>query len=133
MVDFGAATNIEVIDDQGVLLGGVIAPGIRVAANAVAQAAAQLPMIELKAPKHVIGASTRDAMQSGIVIGEIARIDGLIEAIWEELGYECQVVATGSDACAITALSEHIGAADELLGLKGLLYLYQRNRRSKKK
>ena len=133
VVDFGTATNIEVIDEDGVLLGGMIAPGLHLAANAVSQAAAQLPLVELKTPKSVIGTTTRDAMQSGIVIGEVARIDGLIEAAWRELGYETQVIATGSDAEAMTALSQRIDAADDLLGLKGLLLLHKLNRPGKRK
>ncbi len=128
VVDFGTATNLEVIDKHGVVQGGVIAPGLRLAARAVADAAAQLPVIDLRAPKRVIGKNTRDAMQSGIVIGEAARIDGLIDAIWAELGYRTKVVATGEDAPAMVALSSRMEVADEHLTLKGLALLYEMNR-----
>lgn len=127
VVDFGTATNLEVIDDAGMVQGGIIAPGLRLAARAVAQAAAQLPVIDLRAPKHIIGKNTRDAMQSGIVIGEVARIDGLIDAVWSELGYSTKVVATGEDAGAMAALSSRIEQADEHLTLKGLAFLYELN------
>lgn len=131
VVDFGTATNLEVIDDEGVVQGGVIAPGLRLAARAVAQAAAQLPVIDLRAPKSVIGKNTRDAMQVGIVIGEVARIDGLIEAVWGELGYETRVVATGDDAHAMASLSQHIELSDHHLTLKGLALLRMRNRKGR--
>lgn len=133
VVDFGTATNLEVIDRAGVVQGGVIAPGLRLAARAVAEAAAQLPVIDLRAPKRVIGKNTRDAMQAGIVIGEVARIDGLIDAIWVELGYKTKVVATGEDAPAMVALSSRMEIPDEHLTLKGLALLYELNRTGRAK
>lgn len=131
VVDFGTATTLEVIDESGVVQGGVILPGLRLAVRALADAAAQLPVIDLRAPKSVIGKTTRDAMQSGIVIGEIKRIDGLVDAIWEELGYKTRVVASGDDAHAMAALSQRIDIADERLTLKGLAYLRRKNRKGK--
>ena len=130
VVDFGTATTLEVIDDAGVVQGGLIAPGLRLAARAVADAAAQLPVIGLHTPRSVIGKSTRDAMQAGIVIGEVARIDGLIQAVWDELGYETRVVATGDDAQAMAGLSRRIEVADDQLTLKGLILLHQKNRKA---
>ena len=131
VVDFGTATTLEVIDDAGAVQGGLIAPGLRLAARAVADAAAQLPVIGLHAPRNVIGKSTRDAMQAGIVIGEVARIDGLIQAVWDELGYETRVVATGDDAQAMAGLSRRIEIADDRLTLKGLIMLYEKNRKAR--
>ena len=131
VVDFGTATTLEVIDDAGAVQGGLIAPGLRLAARAVADAAAQLPVIGLHAPRNVIGKSTRDAMQAGIVIGEVARIDGLIKAVWDELGYETRVVATGDDAQAMAGLSRRIEVADDRLTLKGLIMLYEKNRKAR--
>ena len=130
VVDFGTATTLEVIDDAGVVQGGLIAPGLRLAARAVADAAAQLPVIGLHTPRTIIGKSTRDAMQAGIVIGEVARIDGLIQAVWDELGYETRVVATGDDAQAMAGLSRRIEVADDQLTLKGLILLHRKNRRA---
>lgn len=131
VVDFGTATTLEVIDDAGVVQGGVILPGLRLAVRALANAAARLPIIELRAPQSVIGKTTRDAMQAGIVIGEIKRIDGLVDAIWEELGYKTRVVAAGDDAHTMAALSARIDVADERLTLKGLALLHKRNRKTK--
>ncbi len=131
VVDFGTATTLEVIDEAGVVQGGVILPGLRLAVRALADAAAQLPVIDLRAPKNVIGKTTRDAMQSGIVIGEMKRIDGLVDAVWEELGYKTRVVATGDDAHAMAALSKRIDTADEWLTLKGLAVLRKKNRKGK--
>ena len=117
VVDFGTATTLEVIDDAGAVQGGLIAPGLRLAARAVADAAAQLPVIGLHAPRNVIG--------------EVARIDGLIQAVWDELGYETRVVATGDDAQAMAGLSRRIEVADDRLTLKGLIMLYEKNRKAR--
>ena len=68
-------------------------------------------------------------MQAGIVIGEVARIDGLIQAVWDELGYETRVVATGDDAQAMAGLSRRIEIADDRLTLNGLIMLYEKNRK----
>ena len=77
------------------------------------------------------GFGERDAMQAGIVIGEVARIDGLIQAVWDELGYETRVVATGDDAQAMAGLSRRIEVADDQLTLKGLILLHQKNRKAR--
>ncbi len=129
VVDLGTTTNFEVVDAQGVFVGGIIAPGLKLAARAVAQGAAQLSVIDLKAPASVIGKNTREAMQAGIVIGEVARIDGLVDAVWRELGCETQVIATGEDAAAMAALSQRVTCADEHLTLRGLGILHALNRR----
>lgn len=133
VVDFGTATNLEVMDAEGTVLGGILAPGLRLAARAVADAAAQLAVVDLRAPASVIGRTTREAMQAGIVIGEVARIDGLVDAVWRELGYKTQVVATGEDAPAMAALSQRITCADEHLTLKGLALLHAMNRKPRAK
>ncbi len=127
VVDFGTTTNFDVLDADGAFAGGVIAPGIALAARALAQAAARLPVIEIKVPASVIGKSTREAMQAGVVLGEVARIDGLVDAIWAELGCTTKVVATGAQAAAVAALSQRIESADESLVLRGLGMLYALN------
>lgn len=128
VVDFGTTTNLEVIDAEGAFAGGIIAPGVELSALAVARAAARLPVVEIRAPRTVIGRSTAEAMQAGIVMGEVARIDGLIRMIWDELGYETGVAATGEGAAALCALSARIEQADETLTLRGLERLYRMNR-----
>ena len=91
--------------------------------------AAKLPVIEVAAPKSVIGTCTREAVQSGVVLGEIARIDGLIDMIERETGEDCSVVVTGSDARAIASLLQHAATPDETLTLRGLARLHVMNRK----
>lgn len=130
VVDLGTTTNFEVVDEEGVFVGGIIAPGLKLSARAISDAAAQLAVIDLRAPASIIGKNTREAMQSGIVMGEVARIDGLVDAVWRELGYQTVVIATGEDAQTMQALSQRVTCADEHLTLRGLSILYGLNRRS---
>ena len=128
VVDLGTATNFEVIDEQGAFLGGVIAPGFMTSANALFDAAERLSRMEVETPEHVIGTSTRMAIQSGLVYGEVSRIDGLVRRIESELGYKATVVATGGLANRIAPLSDTIDAVDEDLTLWGLHHVYHRVR-----
>ncbi len=129
VVDLGTTTNFEVVDEGGSFVGGIIAPGVKLSAKALSDAAAQLAMVDLKAPASVVGKNTREAMQAGVVMGEVALIDGLIDMVWRELGYETDVIATGSDAAAIAALSQRVARTDEHLTLRGLSMLHTLNRR----
>ena len=88
------------------------------------------PMIELRAPERVIGRSTRAAMQSGVVLGEAARIDGLLDAVMGELGCEAPVVLTGDGALQVSALIAHDATVDEALTLRGLWHIWRANRRT---
>ena len=98
-------------------------------AAALAEGAAQLPSVELRAPRSLLGRTTAEAMQSGIVMGEVARIDGLVDMIWRDAGYDTPVVLTGRGAEAVAALMDHEAAVDQALGLRGLVQLYGMNRR----
>lgn len=129
VIDMGTSTTFELLNNKGEFAGGIIAPGLKLSANALASAAARLPMVEIKAPASIIGQSTREAMQSGIVMGEIARIDGLIDMIWKEAGYETNLVLSGQDAEAISRLLTHEVVVDQTLTLRGLVALYENNRR----
>lgn len=129
IVDLGTTTNIEVVDKNGAFAGGLIAPGLRLGAQTLSQAAARLPMIEIRAPRKVIGQTTRAAMQSGVVFGEVARIDGLLDAVMGELGYEASVILTGDDAATMAALLRHKATADDTLTLRGLQLLWEANQR----
>lgn len=129
VIDMGTSTTFELLNSKGEFAGGIIAPGLKLSANALASAAARLPMVEIKAPASIIGQSTREAMQSGIVMGEIARIDGLIDMIWNEVGYETNLVLSGQDAEAISRLLAHEVVVDQTLTLRGLVALYEHNRR----
>ena len=127
VVDLGTATNMEVIDRGGAFLGGIIAPGFITSADALFDAAARIPRFDLVAPRHVIGDSTKHAVQSGLLYGEVARIDGLVKMVFFELGYETKVIATGGLASYIAPLSSVIDAVDENLTLEGLRILHDLN------
>lgn len=131
VIDLGTTTNFEAIDDSGAFVGGIIAPGVALGARSLTQAAARLPMIELRAPKRVIGRNTRSAMQSGVVLGEVARIDGLLDAMLTELGLndEPALVITGDGASTIAALLRHQTHVDDTLTLRGLALLWTANRK----
>lgn len=129
VVDLGTTTNLEVVDGQGAFLGGIIAPGLRMGAEALSRAAARLPMVELRAPRNVIGKSTQAAMQSGVMLGEAARIDGLLDAVTAELGEAAVVVLTGDDANGVAGLLRHEATVDGTLTLRGLYLLWSRNQR----
>lgn len=126
-IDLGTTTNFEVIDEHGAFAGGIIAPGVALGARSLARAAARLPVIELRAPKRVIGRSTRAAMQSGVVLGEAARIDGLIDAVFSELGYEAPIALTGDGSSSLAALLRHDVAVDNTLTLRGLALIWRAN------
>lgn len=128
VVDLGTTTNFEVIDYDGTFIGGIIAPGVALGARALSAAAARLPVIELRAPAQVVGKNTRAAMQSGVVLGEAARIDGLLDAIAGEMHLEPHVVITGENASSIAALLRHKATVDDALTLRGLALLWQKNR-----
>ncbi len=128
VVDLGTTTNFEVVDRDGTFVGGIIAPGVALGARSLTAAAARLPMIELRAPASVIGRNTRAAMQSGVVLGEVARIDGLLDAVMGELGEEAPVVVTGDGAAAMAALLRHDAQVDDTLTLRGLWSLWRANR-----
>ena len=129
VVDLGTTTNFEVVDAEGAFVGGIIAPGVALGARSLAAAAARLPMIELRAPASAIGRNTRAAMQSGVVLGEVARIDGLLDAVMSELGQEAPVVVTGDGAEAMSALLRRDVQVDDTLTLRGLWSLWRTNRR----
>lgn len=127
VVNLGTTTNVDLLDEKGQFAGGIIAPGMRSSATALFSQAARLPVVECKPPATVVGKRTRDAMQSGIVLGEAARIDGLIDLVWNEIGYQTQVVVTGADAKMIAPFLHHETTLDEHLTLQGLLVLHALN------
>lgn len=125
VVDFGTATNIEAVGRDGRFLGGVIAPGVETGASALFSHATRLAAIDMRAPEHVLGTSSDEAMQSGIVLGEAARVDGLVRRIFDQLGYEAPVVATGGLAPLIAPHSQVITDVLGELTLEGLRRLAQ--------
>lgn len=125
VVDFGTATNIEIIDADGAFVGGIIAPGIMTGAQALFANATRLATIDLVAPPAAIGTSTDTAVQSGIVLGEADRVDGLVYRIFAQLGYHAPVVATGGLAPLVAPHSETITHVDQGLTLEGLRLIAQ--------
>ena len=124
VVDFGTATNMEVIDGNGTFAGGVIAPGVDTSARALFSHATKLGAIELVNPHTSIGRNTAQAMQVGIVYGEADRVDGLVNRIFEQLGYKAAVVATGGLARRVAPLSRTITHVNQDLTLEGLRLVY---------
>jgi type III pantothenate kinase len=127
VVDFGTATTFDCVTPKGEYLGGVIAPGIEISADALFQRAARLPRVEIAKPPRVVGRNTVHSMQSGIVYGYVGLVDGMIGRLQEELGYSTGVIATGGLARVIAPLSRTIKEADDILTLVGLRILYERN------
>lgn len=127
VVDFGTATNLDVVTAEGVYKGGVISPGIATSADALFRHAARLSAVDLEAPAHALGTSTLTAVQSGLVFGEAAKVDGLVNRIWGELGYKTKVIATGGLMGLVSRYCECIDECDEMLTLEGLRVIAQRN------
>ena len=127
IIDMGTATTFSVIDKQGHMLGGAIMPGVRTAINALSAKAAQLPYISIEAPAKAIGTNTVDSMQSGVVFGNAAMLDGMIERFEKELGETCTVIATGGLSQEICRHTEHAIIYNENLLLEGLRIIYDKN------
>ncbi|MFA5840102.1 MAG: type III pantothenate kinase [Candidatus Margulisiibacteriota bacterium] len=116
VVDFGTATTFDLISAKGEYLGGAIAPGITMARDALHTKTAKLPQIELKAPKNIVGHDTISAMQSGLVYGYAAMVDGMVG----RLGKEKKVIATGGLARLVCKYTTVVDRIDTELTLKGL-------------
>ena len=125
VVDFGTATNLEVVDAQGRFVGGIIAPGLETSAAALFAHATKLPAIDLVDPGSAIGKNTVHAMQSGIVYGEADRVDGFVRRVFAELGYEAPVVATGGLATTMAPLCATVTHVNPELTLEGLRLIYE--------
>lgn len=127
VVDFGTATTFDCISAKGEYMGGAIAPGVDISANALFSRAAKLPRAEIVRPPRAIGRNTVHSMQSGIVFGYVGLVDGLVARLEQEMGGEVRVVATGGLARLIEPESSTIDEIDEYLTLEGLRLLYERN------
>lgn len=129
-IAFGTATAFDVVSGEGDYIGGAIAPGIGIAADALFRAAARLYQVELIRPQRVIGKNTPSYMQSGIVLGYAGMVEGLIRRMWAELGGRCTVVATGGQAEVIaeiiadeTQVIDHVDPWLTHAGLREIYYL----------
>jgi type III pantothenate kinase len=131
VVDFGTATKFEVISERGEYLGGAIAPGLGLSADALFARAAKLSRVDIRRPAKVIGTNTVGHLQSGLYYGFIGLVDGVLERIVAELGPERKpgaVIATGGLAGMVGEDSRYITKIDDLLTLDGLRILFERNR-----
>jgi len=128
VVDFGTATTFDVISTEGDYLGGVIAPGMAISAEALFQRAAKLPEVEMAAPPSVIGKNTVHSMQAGLVLGYVALVEGLVRRIEEDLGGPAHVIATGGLGALIAAYTDCVEAVDSNLTIEGLRMIYDMNR-----
>jgi len=128
VIDFGTATTVDAISKEGEYLGGAIAPGIGIAAEALFERASKLPRIELIPPEHAIGRNTVTAMQSGIMFGYVGLIESLVARIRRELGGKTRVVATGGLAKVIAGETKVVDVVNPHLTLIGLRLIHEMNR-----
>ena len=128
IVDFGTATNFDVVSERGEWRGGIICPGINLSANALFDNCAKLPRVELTAPEHAIGKNTVTNIQSGLIFGYADLVDGLVSRIKAEMDGDPKVIATGGLANTIAKVGASIDEVDEQLTLKGLRAIYRRNK-----
>ncbi len=127
IIDMGTATTISVVDSKKNYIGGCIMPGIKVSLDAISKNAAQLPGISLSEPKRTIGKNTVECMRSGVIYGNAAMLDGMVERIENELGESGTVVATGGIAGLIVPYCKKKIIYDEDLLLRGLHIIYKKN------
>ncbi len=127
-VDFGTAINYDVVSRRGEYLGGVISPGIEISLEALASRAARLPRVDIEKPRHAIGKGTQEAIQAGVVYGFAGQVDAILGRLREELGEEATAIATGGFAKSIVPFCEQVDEVDDLLTLKGLKLIWERNR-----
>lgn len=130
VIDLGTATKILAVDKTGAFIGGIIAPGVKISAEALAAKTAALPLVGVTGDpiKKVIGTNTIDCMRSGLLNGTAFMLDGMIESFEREIGEKCTVIATGGYSSVIKPLCKTDFALDENLILEGLLEIYKKNK-----
>lgn len=132
VIDFGTATTFNVIDSNGDYRGGAIAPGVEIAAEALVNAAAQLPRIELNFPPRVTATNTIEAMQSGVLYGYLGLIEGMVRRLKDEWGDDATVVATGGLAGVVAERTQAVDVVDQDLTLEGLRVIWELHQAAKR-
>ena len=127
VVDFGTATNMDVVDGSGAYVGGAIAPGLEISQTALIEATAALRRVDLDPPRAPIGKNTVEAIQSGLLYGHAGLVDGIVDRIMSEMEGTPAVVATGGLASTIVPHCRTVDRVDETLTLDGLRMIYEMN------
>lgn len=121
IIDFGTATTFDAVSEKGEYLGGAIVPGVMISAEALFQRASRLPRVEIfKTPEKVIGKDTIESIKSGIIYGNAAMVDGMVERMAKEMGTSPRILATGGLAPLISKISKAIEKVEQSLTLDGL-------------
>ena len=130
ILDYGTATTYDLVTEDGSLIVGITAPGIRISAKALWEDTAKLPEIEIKKPDSILARETVSSMQAGLIYGQIGQTEYIIEKVKEESGYKnLKVVATGGLGSIISSETKKIDIYDKFLTLDGIRMIYEKNRK----
>ena len=127
VVDFGTATTFTAVSAQAEFLGVAIAPGVKLAASALSGGTAQLPLVRLSPPTKVIGTNTIHSIQSGVLLGYVSLVEGMLDRFNEELDIDGRIIATGGFSAVIAPLTKKLTVVDRLLTLDGIRLIAEQN------